>query len=391
LPKVLIVSYYAPPVGMAGVMRVTKLAKFLPRFNWQPIILTTKPIAYYHYDFGLLDDLKDIKIYRSETLDLARLSYLLKLPRPAVKASTGKLSLITNFLFFPDAKSPWIRFAYNLGKKIIETEKPDVIFASAPPFSTHLVGFKLKQKYQLPLIVDYRDPWPTGFVVPPNPHRKRLEKLRKEIISKADIVTAVNRVCAEQINCPQAQIIENGFDPDEFAQPAFKLSGFSIVYTGIIWENIKELSLIAEAVTDIPDVKIVLVAKADTQSLSQLKKYKNIEYIGTRPHSETMSIMKGASLLLYLSKPNQIVGIKLYEYLGAGKPILGVCDEYNDAVRLIENHRVGLNVSFKKDEIRNAIELAQNDKYPYNPIGIDHYNRINQTKKLSEIFNNLIK
>ncbi len=60
-------------------MRVTKLAKFLPRFDWQPIILTVKPIAYYHYDNELLNDLKDISIFRSESLDLARLLYLLKI------------------------------------------------------------------------------------------------------------------------------------------------------------------------------------------------------------------------------------------------------------------------------------------------------------------------
>lgn len=391
MPKVLIVSYYAPPVGMSGVMRVTKLAKFLPRFDWQPIILTTKPIAYYHYDYGLLDDLKDVPIYRSESLDLARILYLLKVPRPAIKIGTGKLSLLSNFLLFPDAKIGWLPFAYKLGCRIIETEKPNIIFSTAPPFSALLVGLKLKQNYQIPLIVDFRDPWPTGFVIPPNPHRSRLEKLRSEIISKADAVTAVNRTCAEQINYPQAQIIENGFDPDDFARPAYPLSGFSIVYTGMIWENIKELTLVAEAVTGIPNVKIVLVGKCDIQSLSKLNKYKNIEYLGTRPHSETMSIMKGASMLLYLSKPNQIVGIKLYEYLGAGKPILGVCNECNDAMRLIENHRVGLNVSFTKNEINNAIQLAIGQKYPYDPIGTDHYNRINQTKNLSEIFNSLIR
>jgi hypothetical protein len=391
MPKVLIISYYAPPVGMSGVMRVTKLAKFLPRFDWQPIILTTKPIAYYHYDYGLLDDLKDTKIYRSESLDLARIMYILKVPRPAIKAGTGKPSLLSNFILFPDAKSPWIRFAYKLGCRIIETEKPDVIFASAPPFSAHLVGLKLKQKYNIPLIVDYRDPWPTGFVVPPNPHRKRLEKLRTEIIESADAVTAVNKICAEQIHYPQANIIENGFDPDDFQRPAYPLSGFNIVYTGMIWENIKELTLVADAVADLPEVKIILVGKADESSLLKLRKYKNIEYFGTRPHSETMSIMKGASLLLYLSKPNQIVGIKLYEYLGAGRPVLGICDECNDAMRLIENHYVGLNVSINKNEIRNAIQSVIKNKYPFNPIGIDHYNRINQTKKLSEIFTSLIK
>ena len=48
--KLLLVAYYTPPLGMSGVMRVTKLAKYLPRFGWEPLVLTVKPIAYYHYD-----------------------------------------------------------------------------------------------------------------------------------------------------------------------------------------------------------------------------------------------------------------------------------------------------------------------------------------------------
>lgn len=371
-------------------MRVTKLTKYLPRFGWQPHILTTKPIAYYHYDYGLLDDLKDIPIYRSESLDFARILYLLKFPTSAIRMGTGKISLLSNFVLFPDNKIPWVPFAYKLGCKIIEGIKPDIIFTTAPPFSTLLVARALKQRFQIPLISDFRDPWPTGFVIPPNPHRKKLENLRTQIIKSSDEITSVNNVTAEQINCRQAQIIENGFDPNDFISPAYKIPGFTIVYTGSIWENIQELILVAEAVSDINDVKIILVGKCDINGLAKLVKYKNIEYLGTRSHSQTLSIMKGASILLYLSKPNQIVGIKLYEYFGAGRPILGVCKECNEATRLIEHHSVGLTVACDKDEIKQAILLAQINKFPFMPVDIDRYNRINHAKKLSAIMEKLI-
>ena len=371
-------------------MRVTKLTKYLPRFGWHPHILTTKPIAYYHYDYELLNDLQDIPIFRSESLDLSRILYLLKIPTSAIRIGTGKLSLLANFILYPDAKIPWVPFAYKLGCKIIERIKPDIIFATAPPFSTLLVARALKQRFQIPMISDFRDPWPTGFVIPPNPHRKRLENLRAQIIKSSDLITTVNNVTAEQINCPHAQIIENGFDPDDFAAPPFELSGFNIVYTGSIWENINELQLVSEAVASINDVKILLVGKCDLNSLSRLNQYKNIEYLGTRPHSETMTIMKSASILLYLSKPNQIVGIKLYEYFGAGKPILGVGNECNEATRLIEHHSAGLTVTCNKDEIKQAVLSAKVNKFPYAPTDLDRYNRVNQANKLCEIMKNVI-
>lgn len=383
------ISYYAPPVGMSGVMRVTKLAKYLPQFDWQPYILTTKPIAYYHYDYELLNDLQNIKIFRSESLDFARILYLLQIPSPAIKVGIGKLSLLTNFILFPDAKIPWVPFAFNLGCKIIDKIAPDIIWATSPPFSTLLIGTFLKQHYHLPLVCDFRDPWPTGFITPPNPHRKRLADLRANIIRQADKITAVNQITAEHIYCRNAVVIENGYDPEDFQKPPYKLSGFSIVYTGMVWENIEELKLVAEAITDIKEAKLVLVGKCDSNTLAKINRYHNVEYYGTRPHSETTAIMKGASLLLYLSKPNQIVGIKLYEYLGARRPVLGVCNQCNEATRLIEHLSVGITVPCVKQEIRQAVLLAQQDKYPFAPLDLGYYNRINQAKKLAEIMANL--
>jgi hypothetical protein len=388
--KVLIISYYAPPVGMAGAMRMTKFAKYLPHFDWQPYILTTKSIAYYHYDYELLNDLKDIPILRSESLDIARISYLLKIPTSAIKIGTGKLSLLTNFILFPDAKILWKPFAYRLGCKIIEHEKPDVIWATAPPFSTLLIAQSLKQRYQLPLILDFRDPWPTGFVVPPNPHRKRLINLRNELLRNSDIVTVVNQITADQMKYPKAHVIENGFDPDDFKSIPSPLKGFNIIYTGSVWENIKELETVADAISAIKDAKLVLAGKCDKSSLAKIKKYNNVDYLDTLPHSETTAIMKSASLLLYISKPNQIVGIKLYEYLGAGQPVIGVCNECNEAMRIIEHHRVGLTVSCNKDEIRHAVMMAVQNKFPYSPIDLEHFNRINQAEKLAGLMNSLV-
>ncbi|MCX7785751.1 MAG: glycosyltransferase [candidate division WOR-3 bacterium] len=391
MKEVLIIAYYTPPLGMSGVMRITKFAKFLPRFGWKVKILTVKPIAYYHYDYNLLNDLKDIPIFRSESLDPARILYFFQTKSNKIKIEPNKVSQFLNFLFFPDSKVLWIPFAYRLGCKLIEQSRPDVILASAPPFSALLVGLKLKQKYQIPLIADFRDPWPTGFVSPPQFMCAKIKRFRDQIINNSDQIIAVNYQTREKIECPQAVVIENGYDPEEFKIPAYPISGFNIVYTGNVWENFDLLKSVAEAIIDIKDVKIILVGSCDAKTLIELKKYKNIDYLGICSHSETIAIMKSASLLLYLSKPNQAVGIKLYEYFGANKPILGVALECNEAMRLIENHAIGIALPCEKKEIREAVMLAQDNKFPFQPKGIENYNRLNQTQKLSEIMNKLIK
>ncbi|MEO0082865.1 MAG: glycosyltransferase family 4 protein [candidate division WOR-3 bacterium] len=390
MPKVLIISYYTPPIGMSGVMRITKLAKYLKKFGWQPSILTTKQIAYYHYDYELLNDLREIPIYRSENLDFARLLYLIKIPQKLINHGTGKISLFSNFFFFPDAKVFWIRFAYKLGCKIVSNFKPDVILASAPPFSSLIVARWLKEKFQIPFIADFRDPWPTGTFPPPKSYQKKLRELRNMITNNADAVTVVNRMTALQIDFPNAYIIENGYDPDDFKLPAYDFSKFSIVYTGNISNYINELCLTAEAVASLPDIKIFLAGKSSAKDLAKLAQYGNVEYLGMLPHSKTVSLMKGASLLLYISKPNQIVGIKLYEYFGAQKPILGVCNKCNEAMRLIEYHNVGISVGCRKDEIRNAILQLKDNLTSFQPKDIDRYNRINQAALLCSLMNRII-
>ena len=40
MKKVLLITYYWPPAGGAGVQRVLKFAKYLPQFGWIPIVLT---------------------------------------------------------------------------------------------------------------------------------------------------------------------------------------------------------------------------------------------------------------------------------------------------------------------------------------------------------------
>ena len=352
MKKLLLVAYYTPPLGMSGVMRVTKLAKYLPRFGWEPLVLTVRKIAYYHYDEELAEDWKDIRVFRAGSLDPARLRYLLMPGRPLSQAGLGRTSRLANILCFPDAKAGWFPFARRLGLRILREERPDAIFASAPPFTALMVGAALKRASGLPLVSDFRDPFPTGFVPPPKFLLGRVERLRHDLLAQSDHVLAVNYGTASFLE-GKAEVLENGFDPDDFRAPARRFDGFSIVHVGNVWENEREFRAVLDATRDIAGVKVRLVGR--TGAGSGLAEYPQFEDLGLLPHGETLSVMKGADVLLYLSKPNQSAGIKLYEYLGAGRPILSVCDECTEAARLIEQHHAGIAVSVNREEIRDAI------------------------------------
>ncbi|MEO0072353.1 MAG: glycosyltransferase [candidate division WOR-3 bacterium] len=388
--KILLISYYAPPVGVSGVIRITKLAKYLNQLNLTPIILTTKPIAYYHYDYHAVCEIQGIKVYRSETLDLGRILYLVKFPVSPPTAKNASLSLHLNFFLYPDAKRFWIPFAWRLGKKIIEQENPDVILATSPPFSALIVGWKLKREFKIPLITDFRDPWPTGYKLPPKWREKKLRKLRNLIFTVSDQVLVVNKTVKEELNYQDAVILPNGYDPEEFTQSARLLAKKGIVYAGNIVEVLEALIFVAEAIKELSDIKLILLGPCPRDIEFKLREYPNIIYLGTLSHQETISILKGANLLLYISKSNQAVGLKFYEYLGAQKPILALGNYPKEVEDLLKAHSAGMAIPFQKGEIFKAVRDLTSQAETFSPINTHIYSYKNLAQKLKEICESIL-
>ena len=86
MPNVLIVAYYFPPWGGAGVQRTLKYVKYLPHFGWQPVVLTARPQAVSLSDPTLIEDLAAAQV-------IHRTPALLLPPRAAVAGAQPGHSL----------------------------------------------------------------------------------------------------------------------------------------------------------------------------------------------------------------------------------------------------------------------------------------------------------
>src|SRR5690349_10808688 len=65
MKKALIITYYFPPSGGAGVQRVLKLVKYLREFDWEPVVYTAEDAAYPILDPTLEKDIPaGVKILR---------------------------------------------------------------------------------------------------------------------------------------------------------------------------------------------------------------------------------------------------------------------------------------------------------------------------------------
>jgi glycosyltransferase involved in cell wall biosynthesis len=359
---------------MSGVQRTLKFVKYLPEFGWQPVVLTVRPRGSYGYDPGLLEEIPRTEIHRTFSLDPLFLSPSRQ--RPAAAARRGWVSAV-NRLFVPDNKVGWIPFAVRRGLDLCRSAAIDAVYSTAPPFSSHLAALRLKAVSGKPLLCDFRDDW-TGNPLAAYASRwhQRLDlALEKKVLAGADRVSAINReiLDALQERHPQAAsgklcLLPQGFDPADFSQKkAPDNPEFMIVYSGTFVEKrtpeplLRALAEIRERRAEIfGTIKVALAGtwrRGDREMVESFGMGPRVEFRGFLPHRASVALLQQASLLWLVIHPSEgrtVATGKIYEYLGAGKPILASVPAKGAAAGLLEE--TGAGRAFSPDDHRSLAE-----------------------------------
>ena len=426
MKKVLIITYYWPPSGGAGVQRWLKFAKYLSDFGWEPIIYTVENGEYPVLDYDLLDEVpkgitvlktpiwEPYSIYKKFTgrkkEDKINSGFLSEKKNPKL---LDKLSIwIRGNLFIPDARKFWIKPSVNFLINYLIDNPVDIVVSSGPPHSSHIIALKLKEKNKLPWLADFRDPWTNidyykELLLSKKSDLKH-KKLENIVLNKADKVITIGKSLSEELKALGANnidVIENGFDPDDFQSNEYISldKKFSIAHIGsftpsrnhiIFWQAIKEL--IDENSNFSKELKLQLVGKVDYSVKMNIEKYgleKHVNYIGYVPHGEVIEYQKKANLLLLMinNTPNAkgIITGKVFEYIASKRPILVVGPEDGDLSTIINTTKSGIVCGF--DDVKKLkltlLRLYNNEiNFEPNPAA---YSRKSLTKKLSEILNQL--
>lgn len=413
--RVLVIAYYFPPLGLSGVQRTLKFVKYLPKYGWQPTVLTVTPTGYYAQDYSLLDELHTlhIEIERTGSLDpnrLFRKKGVVKMPSERWRKI---LTFISDTFFIPDNKIGWKRKALQAAYQLFERHHFDVIFATAPPFTDFLIGTKLSQKFKKPLVIDYRDPWlEYPFKYYPTPLHKLLNyKLEKRVLRLATRIIVTNRRVKELIlkrykflTHSDVIIIPQGYDPADFQLNASPLSKRSnkmlITHTGVFYADRTPkyfLEALKKIFTEQPELKENIEAWFIGNFQDEYMKMVqtmglggNVVITGYLSHSECVRRMLVSDVLwLMVGNDCQSPG-KLYEYLGARKPILA-CVPDGFIRKTVEETEAGIVVAPNDVEgiassILEYYELFKAKKLPKpKDEVVEKYNRVELTRELSKI------
>ena len=424
--NVLLITYYWPPSGGAGVQRMLKFAKYLPRFKVKPYILTVSNPTYPVYDESLKEDIPpEAAIYTSKSLEPFQLYGFLAgktkqdvaQPTTALK-QTKSLSAkaarwVRGNLFIPDARAGWLLTARKKALDLVQQYGIEAVITSGPPHSVHFAGSYLKKKAGVRWIADFRDPWTRihyNQVLPRTSIAKNIDlKLERSILQKADEVLVVSPAMAniqEQIQNRSYQVIPNGFDPDDFRVISQEKSTstspkLTIRHVGSVSENSVPggfFRALAEMGVK-NSLNVEFVGSIHTGVMEQVSAF-GLEAIVTHvpylPHDEAIAKMQSADMLL-LSIPkvenNELILTgKLFDYLAARKPILLLGPEKGDAAKIINELQAGTATGHGEITKIKTILAKAIQKYPEPLHKIpkfsldDHpYSRIQTAKKLSEL------
>ncbi len=423
MKKILIITYYWPPSGGAGVQRWLKFSKYLPEFGYNPVILTVdeKQASYAQMDYSLSQEINpELQVYKTKTFEpynlYRKLSNKKEIPYGGF-TNEKKITLfeklsrfIRGNLFVPDPRRGWNRYALKKGLQLIRAEQIDIVITSGPPHSTHLIGKKLKERTGIRWITDFRDPWTDIYYYKSLYHSglaTRFDQyLEKTVLTNADkIITVseeVRKLLLKKIpgSTDKIAVIPNGYDEADFENTdAVHNEVFTITYTGTISMNYR-IDQFIEAVSLLPDgvkeqLKIRFVGNVPDEIINLFNR-KNlgsmVEVLGYIPHQQAISQMAGASILL-LAIPDSpdnkgIVTGKFFEYLAAQRPILAIGPLGGDVDIMVQKCKAGKLFSYDETEkmrqfILEIFEQEQKGVTWSKTTGTEKYTRRNLTRELS--------
>ncbi|HVH45304.1 MAG TPA: hypothetical protein VM925_23285, partial [Labilithrix sp.] len=145
--RALVVSYNFPPVGGAGVQRMSKLTKYLPLHGITPQVLTVANPSVPLTDDSLLSELpRDLEIVRARTLEpgyaakqaawSAAADQKPSLKKRVVRFASGTVRQLA----YPDIQVLWQPAAQAALARVLFRAAPDVVLISGPPFSQFLLA-----------------------------------------------------------------------------------------------------------------------------------------------------------------------------------------------------------------------------------------------------------
>jgi glycosyl transferase family 4 len=406
MKNVVMIAYNFPPDGSAGAYRPLRFVRQLPSLGWMPTVVSAMPGQYERYDPALLKMVpNEIEVIRIRAYDLWQAFQAWRSrsqQKPMFTAQQGSITNLQNgqqnglrawlrekirtaeaWWYNPDLTMPWIDPAVGATVRRCQRGPIDVIWATAGPISSFLVAQRTSVRTGIPYVLDFRDPWSitcTDFEAKRS--RGRTRKYRMAIYRLLQDAQAIVfryhteaecfwRAYRGAVDASKVYIIPNGFEPpiEEFGIAAGNKC--TILYAGVLSDYrydtlLQAVKLLKQANPTVAkqlclrfvcEGAEVLAKEAAALDLSDI-----VIAERPKPYAEIVDLQKAAHALLVLGRSpikvgyELMAGAKLFGYLKAARPIVGVvpADETKKTLR-----RVGARAVADVDSVQEITKVLR--------------------------------
>lgn len=347
--RVIMVGFHFPPSALSsGHLRLLAFARYLPGFDWDPVVLSATRGAYEHVDPASVRSIPDTcRVHRAVALD--------------AKRHLGMFGRYPSLLAQPDRWASWRPAAVALGLHLIRRYRAQAIWSTYPIMSSHCIAHALHRLTGLPWIADFRDPVATSMEGRNRMTAGSLARWEQRVVSRAacSVFTTPGamRECAERHpgmqRAGRLAVIENGYDEADFADlpqpPSPAGRPLVLVHSGLLYPGGRNpvpfftalARLKASGDIHAGNLKVVLRASGSEPVYRRDIRRLGIEDVvvlaAPVPGPEALAEQARADgLLLFQGTPyDRQIPAKLYEYMRIGRPVFAMVGERGDTARLL--------------------------------------------------------
>ncbi len=417
--RALIVAYAFPPVGGAGVQRMSKLVKYLGARGVTPSVLTVANPSVPLRDDSLVSELPEgLEVVRARTLEPSYAAKAAAWNASAAKPTPGRraisaLSTAARAILLPDAQVLWQPAAQLALARRLRARRDDVVLASGPPFSQFLVAPLVRARRGVGLVLDYRDEWSTyrtSYEMTASPAARLAgDALEPALLRCAHYVTTATEEFREELlrthrflSRERVVTIPNGYDPADYPSdlPDPPDDRFVLTYAGTIFRLTSPRGLLG-AIRRLHRAEPELARRLSVRFLGRVVDTERhlfegtealgVELLGYVPHDEVLTSLSASHMTLCLLDEvpgaERVYPAKIFELMHLRRPVLTLAPE-GALTRLARRHALG-DVLMPRDEEGIAAALEARLRAPKqlrsSPVDIDQYDRRALAGRFAEV------
>ena len=390
-PHVLLLGMQFPPARGSGVYRIRGWANHFARRGWAVTVLAADR-DYWYQRSGVVDEelestvdprvkVVHVKVAREHLVNrVERMSWAhANFPRLWTKSHQLGRDKI-----FPEVYSPILPQFVARGAAIHALHRVDLVFATGNPYAQYGAALYLGRLLRRPYVVDYHDPWTLNPLTEADVFEPGSPQLvwERRIIENAALTITVNTPLADWYRerypaaADRVRVVENGLAEDVVGEvpwerpPAGRPARVGFVGTvrsDLPIEEFLDGWALARKEPDLAEATMDFYGYLGffTQNEDQIRRrleadVEGVAYRGPVPQPQLADVYATLDVLaMLLPSSVYMTAGKGYDYMSAGRPVLGIHDPRNHTTEVFKDYPLFFGVpAVTPEAVRDALVAA---------------------------------